>query len=226
VAQLALEAQSKQLIFVSSCSVLGDFFSGVRDETCDFSPESEYAASKVRCEKWLTEWATQTGTKLTIVRPPLIYGAFDRGAMKMMIEMIRDGKFLILGSGNNLKSLVNVRTLSQFILKTMSNELAYGQCFIVTDGKPYSLNEICRTISDQTHSRKWIPHVPLVICKMMSGVLRLTEGVVPLSVKSHDIEKFTSSNTYSSAKAENVLGFRPNATLVDGIQDELKLISH
>ena len=111
-----------------------------------------YGESKLKLEKYLLD-PIQRNYDITILRPPWFYGPFMPDRQYRFYRMIKDGKFLLVGKGNNLRSKVHLLNLTKAILLVASNEKSKGEIYWVADEKPYSQLEIISIVRDVLKNR-------------------------------------------------------------------------
>src|SRR4029453_7454123 len=64
----------------------------------------------------------------------------------LFFSMIRTGKVPIVGSGNNLRSMVYTDNLRAGLVLAVFVEKARGETYWIADQRPYSMNEIVYTV--------------------------------------------------------------------------------
>ena len=221
--EFAIDKQVKHFIYISSCSAMGDYYNGERDETNTCNPDSEYGKSKYEAEKILEDYKAKHNLPITVLRPGLIYGPCDRGGMKKIIEHIDERKFVIFGDGMNQKSLVSVYNLVEAILCVINNQKAKGELFIVADGKNYALNEICTEIATLLGRSPNFLHIPNIISSVI-GVLCDLFNIIPwvnIPIPRKGIKKIMCNNTYNINKIVKKLNYRPKVFLHEGLAKEI-----
>ena len=62
--------------------------------------------------------------------------------------MIRDGKALLFGDGNNLRSMTYIDNLCDAMILAEKKNEANGETYWIADEKPYTTLEIYQTIAD------------------------------------------------------------------------------
>ena len=136
LAEQAALAGVKQFIFLSSIKVngeetaLGQPFS----ENQPAAPQDAYAQSKYEAELGLFAIAKRTGMHVTIIRPPLIYGAGVGANFRSLMRVLKKGLPLPLASVHNLRSFVYVGNLVDFIARCIDHPSASNQLFLISDG--------------------------------------------------------------------------------------------
>ena len=104
------------LIFTSSVAVFG-LNKNNPDENFPVDPFNHYGKSKLKAENIIRDWYNKKPTKrsVTIIRPTVIFGERNRGNVFNLLNQISSGKFLMIGKGNNKKSMAYVRNIVSFI---------------------------------------------------------------------------------------------------------------
>jgi len=80
------------------------------------NPPDPYGVSKWEAEQALHSIAQETGLKVVIVRPPLVYGSGVKGNFAQMLKVLAKGIPLPLASVRNLRSLVYVENLADALI--------------------------------------------------------------------------------------------------------------
>ncbi|HEU4838908.1 MAG TPA: NAD-dependent epimerase/dehydratase family protein [Micavibrio sp.] len=205
----------KRLIFTSSFAVYG-LNTGMPDERAQPAPFNDYGQSKLEGEDVLQKWAAKTeDTRLTIVRPVVVFGEDNRGNVYTLVNQIASGKFMMVGSGRNKKSMAyvgNVAAFLQFILKDAGN----GEIYNYADGPDYSMNQLVDVICTKLGFAKprAIPYAVGLTAGMTFDVIaRMTGRKFPISAVR--VEKFCADTTSDASKAMRT-GFVPPYTLEEG----------
>jgi nucleoside-diphosphate-sugar epimerase len=139
-ADAAASAGVQRFIFMSSVGVHG----GTSDaqpinEESAIKPHTQYACSKAEAEQALNSVAIRTGMKLTVIRPPLVYGPSAPGNFGTLTRAIASRLPLPLGSvTTNRRSLVAIDNLLDLIVTCLSHPAAANQAFLVSDGEDIS----------------------------------------------------------------------------------------
>jgi nucleoside-diphosphate-sugar epimerase len=106
----------RRLIYISSNSPFGAFkYKTVLNESSPFHPYLNYGRSKQLAEQHVL----QAPVKSVIFRVPWFYGDQMPERQKDFYEMIRKGRFPIFGTGQNIRSVVNVRDVARAIRAVM-----------------------------------------------------------------------------------------------------------
>jgi nucleoside-diphosphate-sugar epimerase len=200
IAERAKAWKVKQFIFISSTSSMGDRYEGIRNENSPCKPDSPYGESKLLSEKLLHEYESEF--TVTILRPTLIYGSFNRGAFHRLIRAF-DKKFIFFpGDGSNKKCPVCVHNVINAIKLSIDNPKAYNQTFIVTDSKSYTTKEMLVTLNKIMGNKSviiFLPNIFIKIIELLLGLLKIFK-IKALSNLIYSMKKARYSNIYDINK--------------------------
>ena len=219
VVAAAVENQVERFIYFSTVAVYGEN-NEIVDESKFPRPTTPYGASKLDAERIAL---TATELKSTVLRLPVVYGPRDQGNVAKLIEAIRRNRYFIVGDGQNLKSMVAVENVVDAALQVAGDERADGEIFNVTDGQPYSQEEIAATIAELLGKRRpaKLPRWPLLMAGKAGDLVENLIGIA-LPITSDRVRKLSSNTVFSSAKIERELDFKPRVTLREGLAQAIK----
>lgn len=113
---VAREKNVSTIVFTSSVAVYG-FAPVGTDESGKISPFNAYGRTKFEAEKVLRQWQAEVPHQraLVIIRPTVVFGERNRGNVYNLLRQIASGKFIMIGSGKNRKSMAYVENVAAFI---------------------------------------------------------------------------------------------------------------
>lgn len=217
----AVSGGARRFVLFSSVKAMGEGGSRCLDEVFDGQPETPYGRSKLEAERAALEIGKRTGLHVTCLRFPLVYGPGNKGNLFRMIVAIDRGIFPPLPELDNRRSMVHVVDAVRAAVLAAGAPAASGQCYIVTDGRPYSTRElydlICRALGKPIP--RW--YVPLWTLKAMG---RVGDAIGWVRGKrflfdSDALEKLVGSAWYSSEKISRELGYRPSMTFPETLPE-------
>lgn len=222
VIEASIKAGVKQFVHMSSIAAMGDFYNVERDETAPCTPESLYGKSKLASEELALSYQGK-GIDITVLRPGVIYGAWDRGTILKMIRYIDTGKFRFIGKGLNYKSIVSVGNVSAAAIALMMNPAAYGETFIVVDKEKLTIREIAKTMADRLGKTLPKRAIPLCAGYAIGFISDMVRKIVPLPLPltTQNVRNFTSNATYNIKKIEEKIGFVPLEKFSTAINEEI-----
>jgi nucleoside-diphosphate-sugar epimerase len=118
---VAREKSVKTIIFTSTVAVYGFAPIGT-DEAGKIAPFNDYGRTKFEAEQVFKAWQAEAPTErtLVIIRPTVVFGEQNRGNVYNLLRQIASGKFVMVGSGENRKSMAYVENVAAFIEYSMS----------------------------------------------------------------------------------------------------------
>tara|TARA_S200000501_G_scaffold378992_1_gene445905 strand:+ start:2240 stop:3223 length:984 start_codon:yes stop_codon:yes gene_type:complete len=116
ICNLADKKNIKKIIFTSSVAVYG-FTPGDTSEDGEFNFYNDYGRTKYLAEQIFKKWqlSDPKNKSLVIIRPTVIFGEGNRGNVFNLLNQIASKKFIMFGSGKNLKSMAYVENVAGFI---------------------------------------------------------------------------------------------------------------
>jgi len=220
----SLGPSTEHVVFFSTVYVFGYQNGEGIDEAYPANPSTPYGRSKLEAEGVVGEWGSKHGVMTTCLRLPLVYGPGNKGNVLRMIDAIARRRFLVIGKGDNKRSMVYVENVVDAAIAVAYREEADGEAFIVTDGRDYSVLELYQTISKYLGIRPLPLRIPMVIARPAGKVLDLAGSVagIKLPINSQVLKRLTASQVFSSKKIEAVLGFRPRYDLREGMAETVR----
>lgn len=212
----------KKIVFTSSVAVYG-FAEPGTDESGQINPFNEYGRTKFAAEEKLRQWQNTDGNSLIIIRPTVIFGEGNRGNVFNLLNQIASGKFIMIGRGENKKSMAYIENIVAFLIKCIASDLKYG-VFNYVDTPDLTMNELVllvrQTLKGKNGVGTRLPYwLGMFFGNVADAVAKLTGKNLPVS--SIRVRKFASSTEFRSAKGE-LEGFEPPFKLKDGIKQTLK----
>jgi len=210
LARSAAAAGVKRLIYVSTIGVNGlSTPAGARFSETDLpAPHNDYALSKWEAEQALSRISTETGLKVVIVRPPLVYGDDAPGNFERMIKILRRGIPLPFASVDNHRDLVYVGNLVDALIACTSHPAAAGQTYLVSDGEDISTSDLLRRLGAAMGR-------PARLFSCPPALLQLAGK---LSGRSTQVERLLGSLQIDSGKIRRELNWTPPYSLQQGLQ--------
>lgn len=121
ICTVAREKNVRSIIFTSSVAVYGFALIGTA-ESGKIGPFNDYGRTKYEAELVFKAWQAEAPTErtLVIIRPTVVFGEQNRGNVYNLLRQIASGKFLMVGDGENRKSMAYVENVAAFIEHSMS----------------------------------------------------------------------------------------------------------
>lgn len=214
VCKVAEEHNISRIVFASSVAVYGPSQSAL-SENSPHNYINEYGESKSRAELVYKKWQLKKSRRsLVIVRPTAIFGPGSNGNLNNLILQIKAGRFIMVGTGTNKKSIGYVSNVADFMLYVKS----YGPglyTFNYADKPDFTMNELVRIISQGlgivrtrgTHLPRWLGFALGSAFDVFSKI-----SGVQLPINRNRVKKFCASTEILSENAF-ATGFCPKYTM-------------
>ncbi len=221
IIQVCNEKNIKKIVFTSTVAVYG--FSNIPvSESGKTKPFNHYGKSKLMAEKLFKEWNKKSNTSLTIIRPTVIFGEGNRGNVFNLFNQINSGKFIMIGSGKNKKSMAYIENVSSFIESCIIDESDFS-LFNYTDQPDMDMNTLVNIIRKTLKGKSTIGlRLPYAV-GMFFGYLADIASLIfskKLPISSIRIKKFCKSSVFLS-NTKNLHNFRAPYSLTEGIEKTL-----
>ena len=222
VALICEEKGINKIVFTSTVAVYG-FAEPGTDETGSINPFNEYGRTKFEAEEKLRTWQAKGENSLIIVRPTVVFGEGNRGNVFNLLNQISLGKFLMVGKGENKKSMAYIGNVVAFLEACIATDQKYG-IYNYIDTPDLTMNELVSqvraTLKGKTGVGLRIPYwLGLILGYTADLVAKLSGKNLPVS--STRVKKFSASTEFQSAKV-GMDNFEAPFLLSDGIERTLK----
>jgi nucleoside-diphosphate-sugar epimerase len=192
-----------------------------------YDPYLGYGRSKMRAELHVFDAVAHQGLNAVIVRPPWFYGPFQPARQTQFFELVRAGRFPVLGDGRQRRSMVYVDNLVAGIVAAQLTATPPGRAWWIADARPYELGEIVETVgralaAEGFEVRPNRLRVPALAGRLAEradrAIQRAGRYVQPLHVLG-ELDK-TIACEISVARAE--LGYEPEVELEEGMRRSVR----
>jgi GlcNAc-P-P-Und epimerase len=199
IAQVCREKQIGRMIFTSSVAVYG-FAEPGTDERGAINPFNEYGRTKFEAEEVFRKWQAETSGSLLIVRPTVIFGPGNRGNVYNLLQQIASGRFVMIGSGANKKSIAYIANVVDFLDACLS-EHANCAVYNYVDEPNLTMSELVAEVRQRLkRGRGGGPRLPylfgLLLGYIADAVAKLTGRKLPVSALR--VRKFCSSSEFTA----------------------------
>ncbi|MEP6593569.1 MAG: NAD-dependent epimerase/dehydratase family protein [Acidobacteriota bacterium] len=218
VAAAAVAAGVRHFVHISSVAVYGGSgAAGVEGAPC--RPQGDYAHSKAAAETRVVDAARGSATRVTILRLATLYGDGDRGNVQRLLQVIAAGRFVWVGSGANLKSLIHVRDAARACAAVVDSEAAGSPTADIynVSAAPVVMREIVGEIARALGRPVPRGHVPDAAARMLSAAA----GWVSPS-RAQSLAKWLNDDVYPAGRFEQRFDVVPRVTLREGIERQVR----
>lgn len=117
-----------QLVHISSVAVYGHTAGRAREDDA-LRPNTPYGHSKRDAEAVCRGWAAADAShRLLVVRPAVVFGPGNHGNVQHLIDHLRTGRFRMVGTGRNCKSMAYVGNLVDFLVTRLPLRVGVHTC--------------------------------------------------------------------------------------------------
>ena len=220
----AMEANGVQrIVFTSSVAVYG-LNKKNPDESHEKDPFNHYGKSKWQAEQVLQKWyESHPDWNINILRPTVIFGERNRGNVYNLLKQISGGKFLMVGKGNNKKSMSYVGNIIAFIAFLIENKTTGYDAYNYIDKPDFTMNELVDHVSKVLNKHIPAIHFPLWLGMMGGYCLDMLAFITrkKMTVSSVRVKKFCATTQFDATKMHNT-GFKAPYTLGEGLARTLE----
>ncbi len=183
-----------------------------------------YEDTKTMAERLAFEHGASRGLEVVAVRPPIIYGPYDRNFMPRALEMLKKRRFLLIAGGRAPLNVVSADHVVDVILLAAAQPGIAGEAFNVmdeVDRLPPSVREVAETIAREAGlppPRYSLPY-PLAFGLSLAvekGFSLVRPGKTP-PLSPFVVKIMTRHVIYDASKATRMLGWKPRVRALEGI---------
>lgn len=217
----------RQLVYTSTPSVVhqgADIEGG--DETLPYAtePQSHYQRTKIAAEK-MVRAAEDLDT--VSLRPHLIWGPGDPHLVPRIRARVRAGRIALPGGGQKLVDTTFIENAASAHLAAIDTLISNpqsvrGRAFFITNGQPVELAWIISEILRATGRQARVASIPV-------GLARLAGHLLEGAYRTFGIEReppltrfvahqLSSAHWYDLTSAQELLGYRPEMSLEQGLE--------
>lgn len=228
LAGAATDAGVRRFVHVSSNSPFGtnpdnaDTFR--HDEP--FNPYLGYGKSKMQGEMAINE-AIAAGLDAAIVRPPWFYGPFQPPRQTTFFRLVRNGKFPVIGRGDQRRSMVYVDNLVDGLLCAELTPAARGRGYWIADERAYTVAEIVETVgralTDEGLSVKPpTTHLPALAARVAELGDRILQSVGVYQQQLHVLGEMGHTIAVDVSRSAAEIGYVPKVELYEGMRRSIR----
>ncbi len=218
VVAAAERASIDRILFTSTVAVYGLD----KDDAAEHltpEPFNDYGRTKLEAEAVYQDWASKDAARaLMIVRPCVVFGEGNRGNVYNLARQVASGRFIMVGSGENKKSMSYVGNIAEFLADTISGAPGI-RTMNYADKPDLSTRELIDVIQQTVGIRRSRLRLPIAVGFAAGYVFdlaaRVTRRTFPISAIR--IRKFVSDTTVNTDRLE-ASGYTPRYSLAESIR--------
>lgn len=183
-----------------------------------------YEDTKTQAERLAFELGRQAGISVVAVRPPVIYGPYDRNFMPRSLDMLRKRLVVLIDGGRAPLNLVWVDHVVDVLLAAAGRRDLGGEAFNVmdeVDRRPPSVREVFETIAGAAElapPKFALPYpVAMGVAKLLAAGFSLANSKKKPPLTPFVVKLLTRDVVYDASKAAKELGFRSRMSSLEGL---------
>ena len=224
----ALDAKGiTKIIFISTVAVYG-LNKNNPDENAPADPFNHYGKSKWMAEEVLRTWQQKdtANRTLIIIRPTVVFGPNNKGNVHNLLHQISSGKFMMIGKGNNKKSMSYIENMTAFIQFLLQQNLTGYHVFNYVDKPDLSMNELVEIVEKVMGKKIAHIRIPYWLGYLGGSGVDMVAAITKkkFSVSAVRVKKFCATTQFSGEKWKQT-GFTPKYTLREGLTKTIQAIN-
>ena len=220
VCKVATELGIRKIVFTSSVAVYG-FPEYAYDENGPKHPFNEYGRTKLLAEGVYEKWQkADPQNMLHVVRPTVIFGERNRGNVYNLFRQLASGKFLMVGSGKNRKSMAYVGNIVAFLKWNIEENKEAYSVYNYIDKPDFSMKDLVAAFEKATGVGMIFPvSLPYWLGLMGGYAFDLLARILgrTFSISSIRVKKFCAQTVFSADKML-ASGFKAPYTLEEALR--------
>jgi nucleoside-diphosphate-sugar epimerase len=202
ICTVAREKGVQTIIFTSSVAVYGFAPIGT-DESGKIAPFNDYGRTKYEAEQVFKAWQAEAPEErtLVIIRPTVVFGEQNRGNVYNLLRQIASGKFVMVGHGQNRKSMAYVENLTAFIEYSMSFKPGV-HIYNYIDKPDFTMNSLVANVNRILgRSEKIALRMPFAVGFLIGKGFDLVAVMTAkrFAISSIRVKKFCANSVYDTA---------------------------
>lgn len=190
-------------------------------ETSECRPENAYAESKLQAELAAIEFCRRHEIDLTILRLAPVLGENNVGNAARLIEAIDKNRFLWVGSGDNLKTLVYKNDVAEACYRILTLERKGAEIFNLA-GDPIKMKDFVEIIARSLNKKIPKIRIPKMIFEALFNINSKTFGLKKIDKLAKTMEKWLSDDVYSADKLRRFYNFKAETPIPEAVELQVR----
>ena len=223
ICTIARDKNVKKIIFTSSVAVYG-FAPVGTDETGRIAPFNEYGRTKYEAEQIFRAWQAEIPNERTliIIRPTVVFGEKNRGNVYNLLKQIASRRFLMVGLGNNRKSIAYVENVAAFIEYCINFKVGLHH-YNYIDKPDFTMNGLVSKVNHVIGSPERVPfRIPFIFGFFIGKVFDFVGLIMNkrFTISSIRVKKFCSNSVFNSSIEQT--GFIPPVSIEEALTQTVR----
>jgi 2-alkyl-3-oxoalkanoate reductase len=225
VVEAAAAGAVRRFVHLSSVAVYGRPAQGrITEEWPTKKIGLPYEDTKTEAERVAFRRGAVLGLEVAAVRPPIIYGPYDRNFMPRAFQAIRGRRFLLIDGGAAPLNVAWVDHVVDVLLLAAEHPAATGQAFNVmdeVDTRPPSVREVGEIIAREAGLPRPFLSLPQPVARALARVVErgweMAGAAGPAPLTPFVVTILTRDVVYDASKAVALLGWSPKIRAAEGL---------
>jgi nucleoside-diphosphate-sugar epimerase len=217
----AQAAGVRRFVHTSSHTVYGLGYGRFLTEKDALRPDPDpYSITKAEGDRLIRRLMSNSDMETVILRPGTFFGPGDRLHFGRMAQRLKNGKGVIIGSGDNALPFCYVTDVVQGFLLATYHEKAPGNVYNISNDRPLTQREIFNAIADDVGGKRptrRLPYLPVYYGSIVAEKIALITHTTPIVTRLGAM-MFGTDNRHSVEKARRELGYEPKVDLREGLR--------
>lgn len=221
-------AGKARVALITGLSVLGIRHMDPADEDMPCRPSQELDSQlKAEVEQIALDYNRNHGLGITILRPAFVYGPRDTRNLPKLVDAVRQGKFVYIGSKQNVVPLVHVADMATALVLAVQAPATAGRIYHIADGSRTTMGELIEYLAGLLGCAAPHKRLPFLLPAMGCGLFELLAKVglkFPPPISRDGLRFLGTSRYVDIRRARDDFGFQPQVTYRQGVADTLRWI--
>jgi nucleoside-diphosphate-sugar epimerase len=218
----SLEAKVSKFIHVSTSDVYG-YPNYPADETAPYRLRGwPYGDTKIEGEQLVWAFFNQHGLPITVVRPVSIYGPRSNTLVLEIVDLLKSGSMVHIGSGRKPAGLAYVTNVVDVLLRAADSDTSIGQSYNASDGSDITWRQYIDQLAEIVGVSSPRMIIPYRMAYIAGWVMEKAYGALQLKTRPlltrMAVELLVTNQGFSIKKARQELGYEPKVNFEEGIR--------
>lgn len=223
ICTVAREKNVRTIVFTSTVAVYGFAPIGT-DESGKIAPFNDYGRTKYEAEQVFKDWQAEASDERTLVilRPTVVFGEQNRGNVYNLLRQVASGKFVMVGNGENRKSMAYVENIAAFIEYSITFKPGV-HIYNFIDKPDFTMNQLVGSVKRMLGQSENIGlRLPFTVGYAIGKGFDLVAAIIGkrLAISSIRVKKFCANSVYNTAIDKT--GFVPPVPLVQALEKTIR----
>lgn len=223
ICRVAANKGIRRIVFTSSVACYGNAPARTGEDG-EILPFNDYGRTKYLAEEVFRDWqrADAAHRTLAVVRPTVIFGERNRGNVYNLLRQIALKRFLMVGSGRNVKSMAYVGNVAAFLRQLIP--AGHGNVLVnYVDGPAMDMNSLVGVVRQELGRSPGVgPRLPiwlgLAIGRLADVAAVATSRKLPVS--NVRVRKFISDSHFTADL--DAVGFVPPYSMEEALRRTIR----